>query len=162
LTPGQPPGDDCYIPPVTPVTPAPKRGGADNSTWVIIAILLFAVLFVMTIVVPAILAAFIFGMAGNIEHTKVVAATVQQNNANTILVTYQGGQDAGQLVGMTVTVTDSNGQVQTKSLGSATGTIPLGVGDKVSFDGAFTGKDHAVATGHFTDGSEQVILDTFI
>jgi hypothetical protein len=88
-----------------------------------------------------------------------VSATANQPDPHTIIVTYQGGQDAGSLVGMTATVTDSKGQAQTKSIGSENGTIPLNAGEELSFDGAYAGKDHVVVTGHFSNGQDLVILD---
>ncbi len=36
----------------------------------------------ITVILAAVIAAFVFGMAGNISKTKVVAATVQQPDAN--------------------------------------------------------------------------------
>ena len=157
MTPIQPPKDNFYIPPTPDGSPPPEKK-SDNTFWIILGIIIIAAVFLL----PVIIAAFVFGMAGNIEHTKVVAATAQKPDAGTILVTYQGGQDAGMLVAMTVTISDSKGQEQTKTLGSRTGTSPLVVGDKRSFSGAFSGKDHVIATGHFSDGTDQVILDAYI
>ena len=156
MTNGQPPKDDFYLPPVTPGAPPPE---GTNNTLIIVLIVLFIG---MVFILPAVIAAFVFGMAGNISHTKVVAATVQQSGAGTMEIIFQGGQDAGLMVSMTVTVTDSSGQVQTKTIGSDTGTNPLGVGEKAVFNGAFAGKDHVVASGHFTDGTEQIILDASV
>ena len=48
----------------------------------------------ITVILAAVIAAFVFGMAGNIQKTKVVAATEYRANASLSLVTYQGGQDA--------------------------------------------------------------------
>ena len=153
---GQPSRDDCYIPPVTGGTPPPKD--PHNTLWIILAVLVIGIVFIL----PAVIAAFVFSMAGNIEHTRVVAATARQTNASAIIITYQGGQDAAMLVGMTVTVTDPLGGVQTKTLGSETGTTPLGIGDTLTFEGAYAGKDHVVATGHFSDGKEQSMYDSHI
>ncbi len=63
----------------------------------------------ITVILAAVIAAFVFGMAGNISKTKVVAATVQQPDATHIVVTYQGGQDAGTFNGANVTVSPSDG-----------------------------------------------------
>ena len=54
----------------------------------------------ITVILAAVIAAFVFGMAGNIQKTKVVAATEQRVNASYVTVTYQGGQDAGTLNGI--------------------------------------------------------------
>src|SRR5512137_2067625 len=58
----------------------------------------------ITVILAAVIAAFVFGMSGNISKSKVVAVTAQQPDANTITVTYQGGQDAGSFTSGTVEV----------------------------------------------------------
>jgi hypothetical protein len=113
-------------------------------------------------ILPAVIAAFVFGMAGNIQHVRVVAATAQQPDANHIEVMFQGGQDAGMVRQMIVTVTDSAGSSQTKTIGSPEQATPLEVGSSLTFTGAFSGRDHLVANVKFTDGTDELILDTWI
>ena len=48
----------------------------------------------VTIIVAAVIAAFAFGMAGNLQKSKGVAATASKPSLNEILITYQGGPDA--------------------------------------------------------------------
>ena len=43
----------------------------------------------ITVILAAVIAAFVFGMSGNISKTKVVAATVSQPNATAVSVTIQ-------------------------------------------------------------------------
>ncbi len=43
----------------------------------------------ITVILAAVIAAFVFGMSGNITKTKVVAATVTATNATNVNVTYQ-------------------------------------------------------------------------
>ena len=119
----------------------------------------------ITVILAAVIAAFVFGMAGNISKTKVVAGTAQQPDANHIVVTYQGGQDAATCVGVQWTVSDSTGNVidstlmgTNTALGSAT-ALTVGYGATLS---GTQGKDHVVATAYFADGSSQVILDNTI
>ena len=101
-------------------------------------------------------------MAGNIQHTKVVAATASQMDAGHIEVTYQGGQDAAQVRQIVVTVTDSEDSSQTQNMKQQDTMNPVEVGSKITFNGRFIKKDHVVATAKFTDGTNQVILDTFV
>src|SRR5512139_2722959 len=61
----------------------------------------------ITVILAAVIAAFVFGMSGNISKTKVVAASVQQPTESQIVVTYQGGQDAQSFNYGTVTITPS-------------------------------------------------------
>ena len=58
----------------------------------------------ITVILAAVIAAFVFGMSGNISKTKIVAVTAQQPDADHITVTYQGGQDAQSFTNGTVTV----------------------------------------------------------
>jgi flagellin-like protein len=120
----------------------------------------------ITVILAAVIAAFVFGMSGNITKTKIVAVTAQQPDAKHITVTYQGGQDAQSFVSGNVTVTES-GDVACTGLAY----LPLDrlltteVGSSVSVSNTndcFTGKDHVVATGTFGDGSKQVLLDTYL
>ena len=109
----------------------------------------------ITVILAAVIAAFVFGMAGNINKTKVVAATASQQGANTILVTYQGGQDNADVAKVIATVGG-----QTLSQGNVVGgtmTFTLAAGATVT-----PGKDHVVVVGRFNDGSTQVIMDTFV
>ncbi len=47
----------------------------------------------ITVILAAVIAAFVFGMSGNISKTKVVAVQFS-NPIQSYSVTYQGGQDA--------------------------------------------------------------------
>jgi len=130
----------------------------------------------ITVILAAVIAAFVFGMSGNIAKTKIVAVTAQQPNGNLITVTYQGGQDSGSFVSGNVTVTmdpaakQSDGTTAcagaaTVALSPTTGALTNTVGDSVTATttlGCFSGKDHIVATGKFGDGTSQVLLDTYI
>ena len=115
----------------------------------------------ITVILAAVIAAFVFGMAGNIQKTKVVAATAQKVDANTITVTYNGGQDSGSLINLSISINDG---AQTKVIGGTSGILNVGNSTKITATstGGFAGKTHVVATGYFTDGSSQVLLDNSI
>jgi hypothetical protein len=155
MTPGKPPGDDFYIPPVTAGTPPPEAG--DNTLWIIIGVLFIGVTFIVPLLV---IAGFTSGTLGNVKHAWVVEVTADQPDPERILVTYHGGQDASSLTGITASITDSRGQVQIKSLGSAAGTTPPDPGQVISFNGDFSAKDLVIVTGDFTDGQNLLLLDT--
>jgi flagellin-like protein len=121
----------------------------------------------ITVILAAVIAAFVFGMSGNISKTKVVAVTAQQPDARHITVTYQGGQDAQSFDYGNVTVTPdlcstglayANGSAASSTIGKTVGSW---VTASTTAD-CFGGKDHVVATGTFGDGSVQVLLDTYI
>jgi flagellin-like protein len=122
----------------------------------------------ITVILAAVIAAFVFGMAGNIQKTKVVAATASQPTASTIFITFQGGQDAATFTGGNITVSGGTCSAVTYGpayaggggkLGSAVGCTTqascTGTGD-------FSGRDHIVVTGWFSDGGQQVILDSYV
>jgi archaeal type IV pilus assembly protein PilA len=111
----------------------------------------------ITVILAAVIAAFVFGMAGNIQKTKVVAATASQQGSTTIYVTYQGGQDQALVQSVSATVTNAE-------TGAVTGPSDVGtaVGGSATFNGGSQGRDHVVATAQFTDGTTQVILDTYV
>ena len=114
----------------------------------------------ITVILAAVIAAFVFGMSGNISKSKVVAVTAQQPDASHITVTYQGGQDAGSFVSGNVSIISGNASCGTEQTGTLTSAV--GSSYTATYAGCFDGKDHVVATGKFGDGSSQVLLDTYI
>jgi archaeal type IV pilus assembly protein PilA len=125
----------------------------------------------ITVILAAVIAAFVFGMAGNIQKTKVVAATESRVNSSYVVVTYQGGQDATalyslyfQVDGNNATISAPNGlllvNTGASTVSSITANTPLPVGSGVYITATSPGKNHIVGTGTFNDGSVQVIVDT--
>jgi flagellin-like protein len=125
----------------------------------------------ITVILAAVIAAFVFGMAGSVPVTKTVAATAMAStydNAGvtekSISITYQGGKDSGTVAGFDATVTDpSTGLAATCTISPA---VPMTTAPDVGAVFTCTGltdvamKYHVSATATFTDGSSQVILDT--
>jgi FlaG/FlaF family flagellin (archaellin) len=149
---------NCGVRIKSPITP--KKQDSGRNVTLLIAAGIGIVLLV--VIVAAVIAAFVFGMSGNISKTKVVAVTAQQTDSNHILITYQGGQDAYTLKQLTATVTDTTGNSQTKNIEPSGQTTSLEVGSSVIFTGSFSGKDHVIAYGAFSDGTQQVLLDTYV
>jgi len=132
----------------------------------------------ITVILAAVIAAFVFGMGGNIGTTKTVAVTASQSGSD-IVVNYKGGADANTLNFLKVTIQGKTLSGDTKYCYAdktdamkytiAVGTTDLKEGLKVPvgativFSGEGTsGRDHVVAVGYFMDGSEQVVLDTYV
>ena len=126
----------------------------------------------ITVILAAVIAAFVFGMAGNISKTKVVAVTAQKADATHITVTNQGGQDQSALVSLNATAT---GTTAADVVDDCTGTgvtdnsplctlKPATVGSSLTMatSGSFAGRTHVVVTGDFNDGTVQVLLDSYI
>ena len=121
----------------------------------------------ITVILAAVIAAFVFGMSGNIQSTKNVAATATQQGT-TIIVTYQGGADAQNVKHLMFSIkddvkgysSDAAGSIAA-STGLASSKVNVGTSWKFPTEGT-PNKDHVVVTAHFMDGSDQVILDTFV
>jgi len=124
----------------------------------------------ITVILAAVIASFVFGMSGSITKTKIVAATVHQPTQNTIVVTYQGGQDAQSFSYGSVVVTSDGNVTETIAYvpPSDTATTPTSgkltntVGSTVTATGTFAQKNHVVVVGYFTDSTQQVIIDTYV
>ncbi|WP_342772078.1 MULTISPECIES: type IV pilin N-terminal domain-containing protein [unclassified Methanoculleus] len=129
----------------------------------------------ITVILAAVIAAFVFGMSGNMGTTKTVAATASQNGDD-IVVNYKGGADASTLNYLKITVGDdlstqycyvsNTSPFKVKKETSLTDlnlTALLPVGETVVFvDNGTTSRDHVLAVGYFLDGTEQVVLDTYV
>ncbi len=113
----------------------------------------------IVVILAAVIAAFVFGMAGNVQTTKTVGVTVAQVNNSTMMLTFQGGKDAALVMDLNTKITVPNGS----TIGGLWSPSPPAVGqtDIVSETNAFTGRDHVVVVANFTDGSTQVVLDTY-
>ncbi|NMB77888.1 MAG: hypothetical protein GYA23_02195 [Methanomicrobiales archaeon] len=105
----------------------------------------------LTVLLAAIVAAFVFSAAGNVSHTYVVAATVQQPDTDSLIVSYWGGKDEAEVSRIEIHINDQ-APVYWDS--------PV-AGKEGHFTGS-PGKDHVLIMAHFKNGHEQVILDTFV
>ena len=151
---------------------------------IIVAGLIIIVVIVSVLVFPAILS---MHQGGNCCCTRVISITAQQTDNATIVATYHGGQYADVLYGITFTVTDSKGRIQSMTIGNKTRTecnwnwevynLPffhswaenycispplLPVGKEVSFKGDFSGKDHVFALAHYSDGEDLPSMDMLL
>jgi len=138
------------------------RENEDAVSPVIGVILMVAI----TVILAAVIAAFVFGMGSNIGTTKNVAATAQQQGTE-IIVTYQGGADAQSVKYLMFSIDDAITGYSSSTAGSiadSTGgaSSKVDVGTSWKFPVGTEKKDHVVVTAHFGDGSDQVILDTFV
>lgn len=113
----------------------------------------------ITVILAAVIAAFVFGMAGNIDSNKQVAARASATTNAThkmISITYMGGPDAQ-------VVSEVKYSVNGKTPAAINRTDEqLIVGCTNMTVGTMGEKDHVVVTAFFTDGTSQVILDTYV
>ena len=133
------------------------RENEDAVSPVIGVILMVAI----TVILAAVIAAFVFGMAGSVDtKNKAVAATasaqVLAGDVRQISITYQGGPDAELVTGVNFSINGSEPAAINGSGGFFVGCNNVSIGGPVAI------KDHVVVTAHFKDGSSQVILDTHV
>ena len=119
----------------------------------------------ISVMLGAIIGVYSFGISESIQNIRVVATSVTQSGSD-ILITYHGGAAHPDLYSLTIIA--PNGTlfytVSPRGLLSTSGTpVTPDVGSVMVLSGAATnGQEHVVVIGHFTDGSEQVISDTFV
>ena len=146
------------------------KKGEDAVSPVIGVILMVAI----TVILAAVIGAFVFGMGSGVQKSYIVAATASQMGDD-IIVTYNGGPDAGQVDVITVTAAGQAGvgttvpvphELVNTSDSNNLGTVGASetfLGGTTSASGGTAGKtDHVVVTATFSDGSMQVILDTYV
>jgi hypothetical protein len=107
----------------------------------------------LVVVLAAIIGAMVFGVVGKMPQSKVVGVSATRFNNTNISVTYSGGgSDAGNLLGLNISV---NG-IYIKTM---RGPIPLDPGNTTLVPGPSPGKDRLIVTGNFSDGNELVVLE---
>jgi hypothetical protein len=103
----------------------------------------------ITVILAAVIASFVFGMAGNIQNSKLVAASWRHVGSE-IFITYNGGPDSDKVVSLMATID-----------GIDPGHLGKTIGSTVSKSGYFT-KTHVEVIARFNDGTQQVIANAFI
>src|SRR5512136_1206898 len=95
----------------------------------------------ITVILAAVIAAFVFGMASGVSKTKAVAATARQSNATACAITWQGGQDNALVGSYNITLLDAaNPQFN---------NIANTVGLTTAYNQCTSGQDHVVVTAAF-------------
>ena len=124
------------------------KGSEDAVSPVIGVILMVAI----TVILAAVIAAFVFGMAGNVSKTRNVAVTAQKLGGGSIIITNNGGPDAGEVSIFSASIDGTPESVVslTSVVGSTDDSITGSVGTK----------NHLIITATFVDGTQQVVLDT--
>jgi flagellin-like protein len=114
----------------------------------------------ITVILAAVIAAFVFGMAGTVQSTKSVAATARQVGDD-IEITYQGGADHNAVIAVGANINGSQAMINSPAVGQIIKKTSIaaegsGVADRVT-----GGQDHVIVNCTFNDGAIQVILDTY-
>jgi len=128
----------------------------------------------ITVILAAVIGAFVFGMGGNVAKTYTVGVTAAQTGEDTVDVTFQGGQDASAVLSMNVSIGSAYFNSETTegtydTDPSETFIQPFSVGktvtctdDAVGDDDITSDRDHLIVVATFRDGSQQVVLDTYV
>ncbi|HIE31543.1 MAG TPA: type IV pilin [Methanosarcinales archaeon] len=127
----------------------------------------------ITVILAAVIGAFVFGMGGSLKKTYNVGVTATQTGSTTVDVTFQGGPDADLVSFLNVSIDGTafyndaaagNGDISTTVSAYGTFGTSITTGQMITIDNAVisSGRDHVVATAEFADGSKQVVLDTYV
>ena len=103
----------------------------------------------ITVILAAVIGAFVFGMAGDVQSTKTVALTASVNSAGYVEITEQGGQDFASLTGIYININD---------VFTVSNNTPA-IGRIVNSTHEASGSDRFIVIGNFNDGTSQVLLD---
>ena len=130
----------------------------------------------ITVILAAVIAAFVFGMGSTLQKQYLVTASATQTESDTVQVTFTGGPDADSVDYLNVSIDGSyflasvNGATCTPdtttpqdSFGT-TGTTPA-IGKTITIVDTTvisSGQDRLLVVAQFADGSSQIILDTFV
>ena len=125
------------------------RENEDAVSPVIGVILMVAI----TVILAAVIAAFVFGMSSNVDTTKTVAVTAALNNTQGLVVTLQGSGDVDLLNSLNMSIDGDNF--------SEISGGDIRVGAQLYSAANITPGNHVVVVAHFADGSQQVVLDKF-
>ncbi len=132
----------------------------------------------IVVILAAVIAAFVFGMAGSTTTAKNIGVTGQFSSTDAagadpatgtgyVVITYQGGNDDTKLLYLAVSANNQAAEFTSETAGTwaaseAEAKKPT-VGSKWYYEVANPpGQNKVVVTGTFVDGSTQVVLDTTI
>ncbi len=127
----------------------------DDAVSPVIGVILMVAI---TVILAAVIAAFVFGLVGNIGGAKVVGVTTALNGTQSVSVTWQGGADLSAISNVTATL----GEKGATSVSGNTSALPTtpNVGERwiFGFDDDVAGQ-RFVLVATFTDGAEQILVD---
>ena len=104
----------------------------------------------VTVILAAIIAAFVFNMAGNIQSSKTVGMTLTQNASGYGIATITGGPDLKTLKQVNVSIAGATEAVLIPS-----GSIAVG---KYGTTATTVSGNRVILIGYFSDGSSQMLI----
>jgi len=134
------------------VSPGKAVTTEDAVSPVIGVILMVAI----TVILAAVIAAFVFGLAGTTGSSKNVGLTVTKNGTDAFDITVQGGTDLPSVTDLTCAFGNNTFKQPT---GYTTGVAPV-VGAQYTYVvGSTNTGSNFIIKATFNDGSEQVLFD---
>lgn len=123
------------------------RENEDAVSPVIGVILMVAI----TVILAAVIAAFVFGMSSDVDTTKTVVVTAALDSNRYLVVTIQGG-DVNELSSLNMSIDGGNFSEISDD---------IRVGASFNSTQQIDSGDHVVVVAYFRDGSQQVVLNKF-
>ena len=114
----------------------------------------------ITVILAAVIAAFVFGMTGSVSKTKTVAVVSEMKTPTQIIVTNMGGQDVKQLTDIVTKVNGADKTPIAPAVANRLETVASQVGSYSVYSVA--AGDRVTVTGIFKDGTSAVLLDKTI
>ena len=133
------------------------RENEDAVSPVIGVILMVAI----TVILAAVIAAFVFGMGSNVQTTKTVGVTANLDKDRYFVVTLQGGGDVADLLSLNMTVNGGEEVMINTTTTKFMSRNNLTVGASFNTSEPIESGQHIVVVAHFKDNSQQVVLDKF-
>jgi archaeal type IV pilus assembly protein PilA len=114
----------------------------------------------IVVILAAVIAAFVFGMAGNTQTARNVGLIASTNATDYGIFTVTGGSDLAALSNLTYILNGTAANQRSLQLGGAGGALsyPLKVGEATATLEAIKGSKVTVV-GIFTDGATQILLE---
>lgn len=134
----------------------------DDAVSPVIGVILMVAI---TVILAAVIAAFVFGLVGNVGGAKVVGVTTALDGANNVSVSWQGGGDLSAISSLAATLggsTDAKIYKEGDDTEVSPADYPPKVGERwiAAFGtGNTTAGQRFVLVATFTDGAEQVLVD---
>lgn len=113
----------------------------------------------LTVILAAIIAAYTFGLVREFPSTYNVVATADKIDATHFILTYRGGTDSAKLTSLRFTWPEAS---LPSPLLPPDDTDPI-VGEIWGpAEIPLTGGNNVIVVGHFSNGDEQVLLNTYV
>lgn len=110
----------------------------------------------IVVILAAIISAYVFGHAGNVQKTYVVESSVFQKSDTMAEFLLVGGPDANSVKLLNFTIIDPAGHQHTVS------KVDPKVGTVLQNNNATAGQDHTIVVATFQDGKQQIIFDGYV